>query len=210
MSDKETIGELLGSEAGKQKIAKAFSDLLKSKKSDFNLVSNELKKLASSPKALVALKSLVEFSKTLEKAKADAIYILGLARSDDVSMQIFCNQPLIDPLTVIFLIAQLDDEVAIKLEKERIQTEKSVKSKFGKLNANKRHANDPKQYEKAFVKECWDAWQANPSQYKNRTKFATAMIDKFKPENPEDESKHLCSVKSITNWCSEWEKEAKK
>lgn len=71
-------------------------------------------------------------------------------------------------------------------------------------NAKKKHANDPKQAEKKFVRECWDEWQKSPEQYKNNTKFATAMIDKFRPDNPEEESKHLSSVKVITEWCAEW------
>lgn len=71
-------------------------------------------------------------------------------------------------------------------------------------NAKKRLANDPKQAEKKFVRECWNEWQKSPEQYKNNTKFATAMIDKFRPENPEEEGKHLSSVKVITEWCADW------
>ena len=66
---------------------------------------------------------------------------------------------------------------------------------------------DPKRAEKKIVKECWEAWQTKPKQYKNKTAFASAMIDKFRPDDPEEESKHLSSVKKITEWCTKWERE---
>jgi hypothetical protein len=89
------------------------------------------------------------------------------------------------------IINQLHDFSAQKAEKEK-------KGAIAKL------ANDPKQQEKIIVKECWEAWQIKPDQYKNKTKFANAMIDKFKPDNPDEDSKHLSSVKVITDWCREW------
>ena len=67
--------------------------------------------------------------------------------------------------------------------------------------------NDPKQNEKKIVKECWDAWQIKPEQYRSKTNFATAMIDKFRPDDPADEDKHLTSVKKITVWCTLWQRE---
>lgn len=76
-----------------------------------------------------------------------------------------------------------------------------VRARNGAL---KKHANDLKQKEKIFVKECWNNWQITPNQYASNTKFAIAMIDKFKPENPEDENKHINSVKVITDWCRIW------
>lgn len=89
------------------------------------------------------------------------------------------------------IINQLIDLSAQKAEREK-------KGVIAKL------ANDPKQQEKIIVKECWEAWQIKPDQYKNKTKFASAMIDKFKPDNPDDDSKHLSSVKVITDWCKDW------
>lgn len=65
--------------------------------------------------------------------------------------------------------------------------------------ANLRHEGDPKQQEKAFVFECWGAWQTNPKQYKSKAEFARAMLDKCE---------HLTSQKKIEDWCREWEKKA--
>ena len=73
--------------------------------------------------------------------------------------------------------------------------------------AKMRLLNDPKQAEKLFVKESWDAWKSNPQQYTYNTTFATAMLDKLRPDDPEEEGKHLSSVKKITEWCTQWERE---
>ncbi len=82
-----------------------------------------------------------------------------------------------------------------------------LKSSYAKLGLVKNQIRKTKQEEKLFVKECWQNWQNNPKQYKNKTVFATAMIDKFRPEDPDDENKHLSSVKKITEWCTTWERE---
>lgn len=68
-------------------------------------------------------------------------------------------------------------------------------------------SKDPKQAEKKEVRELWEVWQIKPEQYKNKTAFATQMIDKFRPDDPEEESKHLSSVKKITEWCTKWGRE---
>ena len=67
---------------------------------------------------------------------------------------------------------------------------------------------DIKQFEKKIVKECWEAWQLNKSSYKNDTVFAGDMLDKFRPEDPNEASKHLSSIKVITGWCRKWRVEA--
>ena len=82
--------------------------------------------------------------------------------------------------------------------------EKMVKTNQAKNNANLRYTDDIKQNEKKIVKKCWDAWQIKPSQYKNNTNFASAMIDKFRPDDPNEENRHLSSVKVITDWCRDW------
>lgn len=80
------------------------------------------------------------------------------------------------------------------------------RTKQAKKSAQAKNEKDPKQGEKKIVKECWEAWQIKPEQYSNKTNFATAMIDKFRPDNPADEDKHLSSVKKITEWCTLWER----
>lgn len=58
-------------------------------------------------------------------------------------------------------------------------------------------ANDPKQGEKAFVRECWQAWDKKPDFYKSKAEFARDMLTKCE---------HLKSQKKIEDWCREWEK----
>lgn len=70
-------------------------------------------------------------------------------------------------------------------------------SRFGKFAANARYLNDPKQKDKAMVRECWDAWQQHPDNYKGKAAFARDMRDKF----PNLESQPV-----IEGWCRAWER----
>ncbi len=63
--------------------------------------------------------------------------------------------------------------------------------------AKSKHAKDPKQADKAIVRECWDDWQKQPNRYKGKSEFATDMLDKFD---------NLKSQPVIERWCREWEK----
>lgn len=63
-----------------------------------------------------------------------------------------------------------------------------------------RHARDPKRQAKDFVRECWERWQRAPSEYKNPTAFARAMLDK-QPDL-------LKSEVVVTRWERQWRKEA--
>lgn len=81
------------------------------------------------------------------------------------------------------------------------------KSSFSNKGGKARATKDPKQAEKKIVKECWEAWQSKPEQYTKKIKFATAMVDKFRPDDPDEESKHLCSTAKIVQWCGIWERE---
>jgi hypothetical protein len=98
-------------------------------------------------------------------------------------------------------VNKVDEDKIVINELNEFLTQKAEREKAG---GRAKAANDPKQNEKNIVRECWEAWQNKPSQYKNNTKFANAMIDKFRPDNPDDESKHLSSVKVITDWCKDW------
>ena len=61
------------------------------------------------------------------------------------------------------------------------------------------HATDPKQAAKAEVKECWKLWKAEPARYKNRTKFAKDMLEKF----TDLESERVIATKWIPAWEAE-------
>lgn len=67
--------------------------------------------------------------------------------------------------------------------------------------AQAKYENDPKQKAKEEVRQWWLRWQHDPKLYKNKTKFAEAMLDKFDGV--------LTSLKVITDWCRKWEKEKK-
>lgn len=60
-----------------------------------------------------------------------------------------------------------------------------------------RWENDPRNFEKSQVKECWLAWQSHPNSYKSKAEFARDMLDKYE---------HLKTEKTITDWCRDWEK----
>lgn len=74
--------------------------------------------------------------------------------------------------------------------------EKQVRSSIGKKGALAKLARDPKQNEKAFVYECWDAWQKKIDSYESKAAFARDMLSKCE---------YLTSQKKIEDWCREWE-----
>ena len=66
----------------------------------------------------------------------------------------------------------------------------------GAFLARKRHLQDPKQQAKAFVFECWQAWQKAPGQYPSVAAFARGMLDK-QPDT-------LTSEIVIARWVRHW------
>ena len=81
-------------------------------------------------------------------------------------------------------------EAATQISHARVQ--------LAKAGGHARHAADPKQGAKQQAKECWDAWQKKPAQYKSKSAFARDMLDKFES---------LESQRVIERWCKEWESE---
>ena len=81
-------------------------------------------------------------------------------------------------------------EAATQISHARVQ--------LAKAGGHARHAADPKQAAKQQAKECWDAWQRRPTQYKSKSAFARDMLDKFES---------LESQRVIERWCKEWESE---
>lgn len=86
---------------------------------------------------------------------------------------------------------------ALAIEAE-YRTGKRVKQQIAKQAAAARLAKDPRQAEKMFILECWQAWKAGTHQYKSKAAFARDMIEKCE---------HLTSTKKVEDWCREWEKE---
>jgi len=76
---------------------------------------------------------------------------------------------------------------------------REIRSTIGKLGALAKLATDPKQKDKALVRECWDAWRQDPGRYKSKAAFARDMREKF----PNLESQPV-----IEGWCRSWERES--
>ena len=73
-------------------------------------------------------------------------------------------------------------------------------SRSARFAAYAKLANDPKQKDKATVRECWEAWQKRPDNYGSKAAFARDMREKF----PNLESQPV-----IEGWCRTWERESK-
>lgn len=103
-----------------------------------------------------------------------------------ISMDIERCKAYLAPPTKLFVALDMAVKMAV--------TEKASKGAQAKL------ANDPKQKDKALVREWWNDWQKNdPTRYKNKSACARDMLDKF----PNLESQRVITDK----WCSAWEKE---
>jgi hypothetical protein len=61
-----------------------------------------------------------------------------------------------------------------------------------------RHAKNPRQREKSFIRQCWTDWQMKPDAYASKAAFARDMMSKCE---------HLTSPKVVEDWCREWDKE---
>jgi len=70
-----------------------------------------------------------------------------------------------------------------------------ARSELASKAARARHAKSGKSAAKQLVFECWKAWVEKPSQYKNNSNFARAMLDKFE---------ELESQAVIERWVRDW------
>jgi hypothetical protein len=71
-------------------------------------------------------------------------------------------------------------------------------SAIAAMGARAKLANDPKQKERALVRECWEDWQQEPDRYRGKAAFARDMLSKFES---------LQSQPVIEGWCRIWERE---
>lgn len=79
----------------------------------------------------------------------------------------------------------------------QLANEKGHSARAG-MRAMSRHRQDPKQAAKQNVRDCWERWQKNKHEYKSKSSFARAMLDKYEI---------LESQRVIERWCKEWESE---
>ncbi len=90
---------------------------------------------------------------------------------------------------------ELDDE----WDESRNDSVESVLKAQARAGALARLRKDPKQLDKALVRECWEAWQAKPESYPTQAAFARDMLTKCA---------HLVNTRTVEDWCREWGKAA--
>jgi hypothetical protein len=116
--------------------------------------------------------------------------IIDALRSSDAQTAAFASSNAFRALELVHEYREDFPEVKARAESKK-QSER----------ARARHAKDPKQKDKAFVRECWERWQESRGDYKSKAAFALAMLDKCE---------HLESPKQIEDWCRAWEKEKRR
>jgi aryl carrier-like protein len=99
----------------------------------------------------------------------------------------------------VLLLDEQKNKIESGLDNLMIETIVWQKKLRASDSAKAMHANDPKQAEKKFIKECWLDWKnKDPKRYRSNTAFADDMLTKCE---------HLTSHKKITEWCAAWAKE---
>ena len=75
----------------------------------------------------------------------------------------------------------------------------------GTKAANARHKDSPQRRARMFVRECWEEWLKNPSNYQTQSEFALDMLSKV-PVN--DRGQPAVSYDTIVKkWIPAWKKE---
>lgn len=95
------------------------------------------------------------------------------------------------------------NERSFKYRKEaarqaEVEMRKEIKKSLAQNAARRRLENDPKQVAKSNAYDCWKRWQKNPNEYKSKSAFAKAMMEKYE---------QLESQRVIERWCKIWEGE---
>lgn len=96
-------------------------------------------------------------------------------------------------------IAECEQYVCLALTGTKSMAELIAKDRIrevARAAGTARHARTPQAAAKVVVRECWQAWEATPSQYGGSAAFARAMLDKFPDE--------LRSQQVIERWVREW------
>jgi hypothetical protein len=126
----------------------------------------------------------------VEPSKA-AIKAIGNATIQAVEIMAYADKVKFEAQIKKSMAAQLPGLLAAAVNERA--TERASKA------ANKRHAIDPKQADKAMVRECWIDWQKQLDRYEGKAAFARDMLTKYES---------LKSQPSIERWCRAWEREA--
>lgn len=114
-----------------------------------------------------------------------------------LSMALFILHTADKETNVVSLFQNYRFAMALNIHTENEINKELLNKRLKAEAANVRWKLDPKNKEKAFIKECWMNWRDCPSNYESKAQFARDMLDK---------SAHLTSTKVIEDWCREWEK----
>jgi hypothetical protein len=146
-----------------------------------------------------ALESSFEFSAENESREKTSIQMMcaySIKCFDDGISGLLESNPTKASMAFAFAIRSL--EIAHEYRDGSDSAGKRSRQCQARAGAKAKLANDPKQTEKYFVRECWGAWQQKPDSYKGKAEFARDMLTKCE---------YLTSQKKIEDWCREWEKE---
>ena len=150
--------------------------------------------------AVIALSKVVAAQNELSEGK-------GYCYQTDwtVRKMLSATEHIVEAMEIICVAEQiLRDEKSLifrkeQQHKEEIELRKEIRKSIAQNAAIRKLQKDPKQVAKLNVKECWERWQKNPNEYKSKSAFARAMLEKYEA---------LESQKVITDrWCAEWERE---
>ncbi len=91
-----------------------------------------------------------------------------------------------------------EEQLLVQLALRKEVAGRQARTEMATKGARAKLAMDPKQRDKASVRECFDEWRKQPSRYKSKAAFARDMREKF----PSLESQPV-----IEGWCRAWERE---
>lgn len=74
---------------------------------------------------------------------------------------------------------QLEKLSAERRQSAEIELRRNIRRSMAQDAARRKVETDPKQLAKQQVKECWDRWQKNRHEYKSKSAFSRAMLDKY-------------------------------
>ena len=119
--------------------------------------------------------------------------LVALAHDPEITVSPLC----VEFLNLILKISPADPEAENLFDLVNLLTP-YFNRRQAQSGAAAKIAIDPKQIEKAMVRECWDEWQKQPDRYQGKAEFARDMLTKFE---------NLKSQPVIANWCRTWDKE---
>jgi hypothetical protein len=140
----------------------------------------------------------IKNNKFLNEITDKSFDVDGKDREGMLSMALVIMQSSNEEASVVRLFQNYRLAMALSIYTESDISKEFFDKKIKSEAAKVRWQLDPRNTEKAFIKECWLDWKRVRSKYSSKAEFARDMLDK---------SQHLTSTKVIEDWCREWDKE---